>query len=103
MMQNGRRAGRKLTIALVVGGVILGSSLLAASPASAATRCTSLGTDWNRIVGSCTGYPYFQVHWKCWGNSTPYTRTFWTTKGLPGLSFSFQACQLTGVTNLYYS
>lgn len=80
----------------------VGLSIAAVTPANAAT-CSSLGSDWNRVVGSCTGYPSFTVNWTCWGDPNTHSQTFNTSPSLPGYSFNFEACWAVGVTGVWVS
>lgn len=92
-------------IGVIAAAVVMaaGLSITGAAPASAATSCSSLGTDWNRIVGSCTSTTSsFTIKWTCWGSSTVKSTTFRVgAPPLNGLSFNFKACDLVGVSGVW--
>lgn len=93
----------RLASGLGAAALTIALSVVVAPSATAATSCSSLSTDWNRVVGSCTGYPTFTINWTCWGSSYVNQRTFSTASPSIGYSFNFEACGLVGVTGVWSS
>lgn len=84
---------KKLKFASIgVGVAIVAATMvgLGSAPAFAAGYCSSIGRDYQNIVGTC--YGSVKVSWTCTSDifNTLNTRTL--NHGSMGLSFTFKAC-----------
>ena len=95
----GNRVTRRLSGAGAAAALVLGLMvpLGVAAPAQAAgsATCSSFGWSGANIIGSCSNKT-FQVMWQCF----PSKKWNYKTLGGPfGLSFNFEACAVTWVTD----